>query len=109
MDNNPGIVYNRVADSTPVTLNGGTFSFLGNPGGLVPGQCDETVGKLILGPGVSTVTVSHGSNPNYSSCLTFGPVNDPNWADLFSADADERQHGELHGYDPRPGRPGRRL
>ena len=69
LDNNTaGYVPNRLGSSVGITLNGGTFSYLGNNN--VAGS--ETFGAVTLGPGASTVAISRGTNASYPAAITFG-------------------------------------
>ena len=68
LNNSTTLVSNRVGDSAGVTLNGGTFSMLGNNSS----PSVETVGALTLGPGASTLTVSRGTVSGRAAELIFG-------------------------------------
>ncbi len=60
----------RATTTTPVTLSGGTFSFLGNVSHT--GTDTEQFGALTLGPGQSTVTLSRGAATTNHAMLVFG-------------------------------------
>ncbi|MGA2069115.1 MAG: autotransporter-associated beta strand repeat-containing protein, partial [Thermoguttaceae bacterium] len=61
LNNNTGAdSTSRTAATVPVTLNGGTFSYLGHL--TLSGTETEHFGPLTLGPGQSTVTVSGGGS-----------------------------------------------
>ena len=68
LDNSTEYVANRVGSSTGITLNGGTFALLGNSSVA----SSATFGAATLGPGVSTVAISCGTNASYHASVTFG-------------------------------------
>jgi len=63
---------NRITDTTPVYLNGGTFNFY-NPATASTAYA-ETVGALNLGAGGSTIVTSQASATAGSTTLTFASV-----------------------------------
>ncbi len=62
---------NRIADSTIVTLAGGTFNLVGNSSAAT----SETIGGLTLGSGMGNVNVTPGSGP--TATLTIGGTKIP--------------------------------
>lgn len=70
LDNNATNNTNRLGNSAAVTLNGGTFSFLGRTGNV---DSSETVGALTLAGGASTVSSSYGDSTG-SAQLTFASL-----------------------------------
>jgi autotransporter-associated beta strand protein len=73
-DNRGGANNTRIPNAAGITLNGGTFAYLGNS----TASTSETVGPLTLGPGASTVAISgYGSNSSSTdnATLTFGSGN----------------------------------
>ena len=70
LDNNATNNTNRLGNGAAVTLNGGTFSFLGRTGN---NDSSETVGALTLAGGASTVNSSYGDSTG-SAQLTFASL-----------------------------------
>jgi len=70
LDNNATNSTNRIANTATVSLNGGTFSFLGRTGNV---NSTETVGALTLAGGASTVNSSYGDATG-SAQLTFASL-----------------------------------
>ena len=71
IDNRGGADNTRIPNATGITLNGGTFTYLGNSAA----STSETVGALTLGPGASTIAISgYGNNSSSTdnSTLIFG-------------------------------------
>ncbi len=104
LNNSTTLVSNRVGDSAGVTLNGGTFSMLGNNSS----PSVETVGALTLGPGASTIDglarhrIGQGCRAYFRQqhrCAVRRPL----------VDSQRRQHGEHYRHDSRAGRPRRQL
>jgi autotransporter-associated beta strand protein len=71
VDNRGGANNARISDAAGITLDGGTFTYLGKS----VASTSETVGALTLGPGASTIAISgYGNNSSSTdnSTLTFG-------------------------------------
>ncbi len=68
----------RLSATQGITLNAGTFSFIGNPGqGLAPVASSQSVGTITLGAGQSTIQASTGgiAITGSTSVLTIASLN----------------------------------
>lgn len=68
-----GVSTNRVADTTAITLNGGTFNFGASTAAST--TFSETVGQLNLSSGVGRVVTTAATGAGSSSTLTFASLN----------------------------------
>jgi autotransporter-associated beta strand protein len=65
LDNSSTTILNRISDSAALTMNGGSFNFIGN----ATGTASETAGALTLSTGHNTATVTPGAGG--STTMTF--------------------------------------
>jgi fibronectin-binding autotransporter adhesin len=68
LDNSTVNNLNRLADTSAVTLNGGTFNFIGN--NTISTASAETIGPVTLGAGSSTINSTVGTGTGDSSVVT---------------------------------------
>src|SRR5262249_35826987 len=70
LDTSPAFDPFRLADTAPITLDGGSFTFI--PSNTASIASAESFGDLILGAGGSIVSAGNGTASGDTTALTFG-------------------------------------